>query len=231
LQDLIAKLQHERETFIAEDKSIRFGLYIEKLKEWETRPAAVISSSHADGAGGDSGDALPAVPSPAPALTAVTHAAGMAEGDGDDVALLPSDPRQVVPPARVIPQPPPADEDTIHDPFYDAIRKNFDDRGYFLARSRDPRFQYLDWIASMAGQLQMTVDDLRARCRHGLGAAKEWASFYEQDRRDLTERETRTKANELSTVVVSTIVTTVVTVFFTSFGSWLWSHASNALPK
>jgi hypothetical protein len=186
LQNLITNLQQERETFVAADKSIRFGLYIEKLKELETRPA---------------------------------------------IALPAEDSASTVPPARVVSQPPPADQDTIQDSFYEGVRKNFDDRDYFLARARDPRFQYLDWIESMAGQLQMTVDDLRPRGTDGLGAAKDWADCYEQDRRDLIEGKTRTKANALNAVVVSTIVTTVITVFFTSFGSWLWSHAAEALPK
>lgn len=231
LQNLITNLQQERETFVAADKSIRFGLYIEKLRESETEPGAVISSSHQDFARGDDGYAAPSAPGQTHTLPAAPHAAGITEGYDGDVSLLARDPARAGPPTRVVSQPPSADQDTIHDPFYDGALANFDDRYYFLARPRDPRFQYLDWIESMAGQLQMTVDDLRTRGADGLGAAKDWADCYEQDRRDLIEGKTRTNANALKAVVVSTIVTTVITVFFTSFGSWLWSHAALALPK
>jgi hypothetical protein len=222
-------MYQERGAFVAADRSIRFGLYIEKLKEQENRPAAVISSSHAEFVRGDGNYATPPALGPAHAPPRGRHAARITDGHDGDVALLAQDPAQAVLPARVASQRSPTDQDTIR--LFDGVLKSFDDRDYFLARPRDPRFQHLDWIESMGGQLQMTVDDLLTRGTDGLDAAKDWADCYEQDRRDLIEGKTRTKANALNAVVVSTIVTTVITVFFTSFGSWLWTHVAHALPK
>jgi hypothetical protein len=122
-----------------------------------------------------------------------------------------------------------SDEDIFADFELFGIDSDFYDR----LRSLDPRFQYLDWLCSLAGRLQMTVSDLQAIPDPAaeLSAAITWADNYDFDRGDLREKASRTRTNTIAVALGSTLVTSVVSVFFTSFASWLWAYVSQTLPQ
>jgi len=110
---------------------------------------------------------------------------------------------------------------------------SFDPDIYHLARPEDPRFRYLDWLDSYVKQLEMTASDLRSKSGNVIRvkAARAWADSYDGDRRDLSETASEPKTHALVAVVASTAITTAASVFFTGFGSWLWTHAAQNLPK
>jgi uncharacterized protein YjeT (DUF2065 family) len=104
---------------------------------------------------------------------------------------------------------------------------------YYQARPHDPRFQYLDWLDWFVDRLHMTTNDLQVKSEPAaeLGAALAWADSYVNDRRELMEKASLTKTNALSAAIASTLVTSVLGVFFTGFGSWLWTYVASTLPS
>jgi hypothetical protein len=79
----------------------------------------------------------------------------------------------------------------------------------------------------------MTTNDLQVKSEPAaeLGAALAWADSYVNDRRELMEKASLTKTNALSAAIASTLVTSVLGVFFTGFGSWLWTYVASTLPS
>lgn len=104
---------------------------------------------------------------------------------------------------------------------------------YYRARPHDPRFQYLDWLHSFVEKLHMTASDLQTKSEPAaeLRAALAWADSYDNDRHDSTQKASRMKTNAVGAVIASTLVTSVLSVFFTGFGSWLWTYVAQTLPS
>ena len=104
---------------------------------------------------------------------------------------------------------------------------------YHNARPYDIRFQYLDWLDSQVEKLQMTSSDLQTKPEPAVEfrAALAWADSYEDNRRELREKASRTKTNAVGAAVLSTLVTSVVGVVLTGFGSWLWTYVAQTLPS
>jgi hypothetical protein len=165
------------------------------------------------------------------------------EQDALAVAIVKSPPPNVIeqqetsPPVNALQsteaRPESAPADVLSTPFYKALRQNFDDNNYYLARPYDPRFRYLDWLDSRIEKLHTTTNDLQSK-RSGparLKAAREWAEDYKAERDGLDETTKAPKTNTLGAVAASTLVTSVLTVFFTSFSDWLWTHVVHTLPK
>lgn len=233
LSDLAMKLEQQQAEFVAIEKAVQVGLKLEKLYAQHSQPAATVMGKPPPEptTGGIPEVALAAVGSAQVVQQAPPPAAQQSDGDGDDASSAVAGSANAAPqqpptsPADVL-SPPAGDEGPHDDEDHESVPEPFDEDTYRLARSRDPRFQYFDWIDTMGQQLKMTIDDLRT----GSGAAKDWADLYEQDRNDLTREISQTKTNA-SAVVASTAVTSVVSVLFTGLGSWLWTYASHTLPK
>jgi hypothetical protein len=104
---------------------------------------------------------------------------------------------------------------------------------YHDARPYDLRFQYLDWIHSLVGRLQMTAGDLQTKPEPAaeLKAALAWVDSYDEDRREFREKARRAKPDTIGAALVGTVVTSVVSVTLTGFGSWLWTYVAQTLPS
>ena len=104
---------------------------------------------------------------------------------------------------------------------------------YHDARPYDLRFQYLDWLNSLAERLQMTTSDLQAKPEPAAEqkAALAWADSYDDDRRELREKASRVKPNAVGAALFGTVVTTVVSIVLTGLGSWLWTYVAQTLPS
>lgn len=122
-------------------------------------------------------------------------------------------------------------EAVVAENLFDVLVKIYLPVNYYLARQRDPRFQHLDWMDSLMGRLAMTRADLAVKENDDkrVQAARAWADSYDDDRRNMTE--SATMPNTTAAVLTSTALATVASAFFAGFGSWLWSHVVETLPK
>jgi hypothetical protein len=208
VSNLIDGLQKSRDTSVSIDKSLAFGLRLDEVKaqlDLSTVAVGTTSSPLQTIATGDNDPSMP--------VGQVNPSVTIAQPE-DELAISPS-------------------ADILNIPYYQILRRSFEDSNYYLARLNDPRFAYIDALDALVKKLHATTGDLESK-RSGqarLKAAREWADNYEVERRNLVNTASAAKTNTLGAAAVSTVLTSLLTVFFTSFGNWLWAHAVLTLPK
>lgn len=209
LSALVSKLEKERADFVASDEGISYGLWLDQQKVTEAQLSAAAPGSASAGAEEEAVEGA--------ANVSVDGIVGVeAVLYAPDTASLP----------EVLQAP------TFYDASVVQLVEQFDPQDFYTSRSQDPRFEYVDWLDELIGEVGETRRNL-AEKRGGASrvkTAKDWADSYDNQRDELKETEPIGKS-AVGAMVVGTLFTSLLGVVFTGFGNVLWTHASSAVPK